>query len=266
MLEFDTAPHTLNLKALFLPFLPPAPFPCGLIKARQALEDERLGQKRLPRGRREHSDDVAKWNESTEDTVRQTEVEQSDVGENETFRAAFGQSVRMEGDAGQTEVAGESWNETLVDSVTQKPLGGGETGWQAGVPEHEEALEGTARPGEPGSSPAPWSEATQGPVRQNETTAPAARQNERVESAAGKNQTGASAGGNRTEAIQTTHDGLNQSSDWGGVSNTPRLAQTNVSSTLEHNDARITGGMLCHRGHCPWQVILFFQAYHKSHT
>ncbi|NXN67718.1 FAXD protein, partial [Himantopus himantopus] len=44
--------------------------------------------------------------------------------------------------------------------------------------------------------------------------------------------------------------------DWGGVSNTPHLAQINISSTLDHNDARITGGTLCHRGHCPWQVLI----------
>ncbi|NXN53939.1 FA7 factor, partial [Rynchops niger] len=29
-----------------------------------------------------------------------------------------------------------------------------------------------------------------------------------------------------------------------------------VSSTLEQNGAKITGGMLCHRGHCPWQVLI----------
>ncbi|NXF63924.1 FA7 factor, partial [Ciccaba nigrolineata] len=39
---------------------------------------------------------------------------------------------------------------------------------------------------------------------------------------------------------------------------TPQLVPLKVSSTLEHNDSRITGGTLCHRGHCPWQVILFF--------
>ncbi|NWH28426.1 FAXD protein, partial [Grus americana] len=38
--------------------------------------------------------------------------------------------------------------------------------------------------------------------------------------------------------------------------NTPQFSQMNISST--HNDSRITGGTLCHRGHCPWQVILFF--------
>uniref|UniRef100_A0A8C0C1Q4 Uncharacterized protein n=1 Tax=Buteo japonicus TaxID=224669 RepID=A0A8C0C1Q4_9AVES len=55
-----------------------APFPCGLIKARQALEEQQLGQKRLPRGLREHrDDDVAKWNESMEGAVRQMELEQS---------------------------------------------------------------------------------------------------------------------------------------------------------------------------------------------
>ncbi|XP_050758495.1 coagulation factor IX-like [Gymnogyps californianus] len=224
-----------------------APFPCGLIKAR------------LPRGLHEHGDDVAKWNESMEGAVRQTELEQSAVGENETLKDAFGQSMRMEGDAGlPAEVAGDasSWNKTLVDSVTQKPLGDGAAGQEAGVPEHGEAAEGTARPGKPGRGPAPWSELTQGPAWQNETTAPAARQKDMVENAAGQNQTGESAGQNKTEAIQTVHDGLNQSSDRGNVSDTPQFVQINVSSTSEHSDSRITGGTLCHRGHCPWQVLI----------
>ncbi|NXL03876.1 FAXD protein, partial [Mesembrinibis cayennensis] len=34
------------------------------------------------------------------------------------------------------------------------------------------------------------------------------------------------------------------------------VVQINVSSTLAHNDSRITGGTLCHRGHCPWQVLI----------
>ncbi|NXX21800.1 FA7 factor, partial [Podargus strigoides] len=40
---------------------------------------------------------------------------------------------------------------------------------------------------------------------------------------------------------------------------TARFAQTNISSASEHDDSRITGGTLCHRGHCPWQVIRVFQ-------
>lgn len=243
-----------KLKSLFLSLLPPAPFPCGLIKARQALEKEQLGQKMLLRGLREHGDDAAKWNESTEGTVRQTELEQSAVGENETLKDAFGQSMHMEGDAGQTEMAGgaSSWNKTLVDSLTQKPLGDGAAGQEAGAPEHDEAVVGTTRPGKPGRGPAPWSELTQGSAWQNETTAPAARQKEMVENAAGQNQTG---------AIQTVRDELNQSSDWGNVSDRPRFVQIKVSSTSEHSDSRITGGTLCHRGHCPWQVILFLSVW-----
>ncbi|NXW55142.1 FA10 factor, partial [Eurystomus gularis] len=37
---------------------------------------------------------------------------------------------------------------------------------------------------------------------------------------------------------------------------TPQFIQKNLSSTLEHSDSRITGGTLCHRGHCPWQVLI----------
>ncbi|XP_074449285.1 coagulation factor IX-like isoform X2 [Larus michahellis] len=224
--------------------LPAAPFPCGLIKARQALEEARLGQNRLPRDRREHGAEVAEWNESTEWTLGQMELEQSDTGENETI---FGQSMRTERD---TEVAGDasSWNKMLADAVTREPLGDGAAGREAGVPEHEEPLEGT---GWPESSPAPWGEPTQGPAWPSETTVPAARRQERVENAAGQNQT-------------TRDNGLHGSSDWGNVSAVPQFAQTDVSSTLEQNGARITGGTLCHRGHCPWQmcnrvILLLFQ-------
>ncbi|XP_075616965.1 coagulation factor IX isoform X2 [Balearica regulorum gibbericeps] len=230
-----------------------APFPCGLIKIRQAPAEERLGQTRLPRGLPEHGDDVAKWNESMEGTVSQTEVEQSAIGENETSKDAFGQSVLMEGDAEQPEVAEDafSWNETLGGSVTHKPLADGAAGQAVRVPEHHEAEEGTARPGR---GQAPQSEPTQHPAWQNETTAPAARQKEMVEDAAGQNQTGVNAGQNRTGPIQTTHDVLSQSGGWGNGSDMPQFGQMNISAT--HNDSRITGGTLCHRGHCPWQVLI----------
>ncbi|NWV09582.1 FA10 factor, partial [Ptilonorhynchus violaceus] len=42
----------------------------------------------------------------------------------------------------------------------------------------------------------------------------------------------------------------------GDVLDMPQPTQTNISSTLEHYDTRVMGGMLCHRGHCPWQVLL----------
>ncbi|KAM6127538.1 vitamin K-dependent protein C [Phoenicopterus ruber ruber] len=224
-----------------------APFPCGLVKARQALEEGQLGQKRLPRALPEHGDEVAKWNESTEGRVRQTELEQSAVGENEAVKDAFGQSVRAEGAAGQTEVAGgaSSGNQTLGGCVTQKPLGDGAT-----VPELDGAAEGTPRPGEPGSEP------TQGPAWPDETAAPAARQKETAENAAGQNRTGEGAGQNKPGAVPTVHGGLDRGSDWGNASDAPRLVQMNVSATLEHIDSRITGGTLCHRGHCPWQVLI----------
>ncbi|XP_010011624.1 PREDICTED: coagulation factor VII-like [Nestor notabilis] len=205
-----------------------APFPCGLIKARQALEEEQLGPERFPRGLHEHGDNEAKRNESTEGTVRQMELNQSAAGENETLRDDFGQSTHVEGDTGQA-VAG---NKTLVDSVMQTPLG-------AGVPAHSEVGGGTARPGEPRRGPTPWHEPTQDPLWQEETMEPAARQEEVVEN-----------------AIQTAGARLRQSSDRGRVSDTPWFVQLNVSSTLQHNGSRITGGTLCHRGHCPWQVLI----------
>lgn len=248
-----------KLKSFLLSFLPPAPFPCGLIKARQALEEQQLGQKRLPRGLREHrDDDVAKWNESMEGAVRQMELEQSAVGENGPLKDALGQSMHMEGDTGQTEVAGDasSWNKTLVDSMTQKPLGDGAAGQEAAVPAQDEAVEGTVRTGKPWRGPAPRTEPTPGPARQNETMVLAARQKERVENAAGQNQTGESAGQSKTGAIQTMRDGLNQSSDWGNVSATPQFVQVNVSSTLEHNDSRIMGGTLWRNFVSSWTLPL----------
>lgn len=257
-----------KLKSFLLSFLPPAPFPCGLIKARQALEEQRLGQKRLPRGLREHrDDDVAKWNESMEGAVRQMELEQSPVGENGPLKDAFGQSMHMEGDAGQTEVAdASSWNKTLVDSMTQKPLGDGTAGQEAAVPAQDEAVERTVRTGKPRRGLVLKTEPTPGPAWQNKTMAPAAWQKERVENAAGQNQTGESAAQSKTGAVQTMRDGLNQSSDWGNISATPQFVRVNISSTLEHNDSRIMGGTLCRRGYCPWQVMFFFQSGHKYHT
>ncbi|NXK78281.1 FAXD protein, partial [Amazona guildingii] len=35
-----------------------------------------------------------------------------------------------------------------------------------------------------------------------------------------------------------------------------QFVQINVSSNLQHNGSRVTGGTLCHRGHCPWQVLI----------
>lgn len=242
-----------KLRALFLCFLPPAPFPCGLIKAG------------LPRGASERGGDVAKRKESREGTVRQTQLEQAAAGENETLEGAFGQSMLRKGDAGQTEESEDasSWNKTLVAPVSQKPQGAGAAAREGGVPKQEGAEEGTAGPGKPQRGSAPWGELAQGPAGQNQTPAPAARQEEMVENTAGQNQTGQNDGQNKTGATRTTHEGPNHRSDQGNVSDTPQIS---VSSTSEHNDSRITGGTLCHRGHCPWQVMLFFQPGHRYHT
>uniref|UniRef100_A0A8B9IHW2 Coagulation factor X n=1 Tax=Anser cygnoides TaxID=8845 RepID=A0A8B9IHW2_ANSCY len=35
-----------------------------------------------------------------------------------------------------------------------------------------------------------------------------------------------------------------------------RCVQAGEVSTSEHDSSRITGGTLCHRGHCPWQVLI----------
>lgn len=269
--EFNITPQTLS-SSPFLSFLPPAPFPCGLIKARWALEEQRLGPKWLRRGQWEHRDVVPKWNGSTEGTVGQTELEHDDVGEKETLKDAFGQSVCTKGDAGQTGMAGDvfSWNKTRVGSVTQKPLWDSAVRQELDVPKHYETVEETMRPGRPRGDPAAQGEPTQGPAGQNETTAPVARQEGTVGNATGQNQQGEGSGRNGTGAVQRGSEGLHQSSDWGDVLDTPQPApqpsQANIGSTLEQYDSRVTGGTLCHRGHCPWQVILYFQSHHKHHT
>ncbi|XP_040423583.1 vitamin K-dependent protein C isoform X1 [Cygnus olor] len=219
------------------------PFPCGLIKARRAVREEPLGQTRIPR---ELRNDVATWNESMAGTVKPSEMELSTVRENETLKDASEQSTIMEEAAGpkEVEVDASSCTETPVDSGTQKQLG-----QEGATPEHA-ATEGTARPG------LRWSEPPQGPAQHNETTAAAARQEETVENASGQNQTGQSMCQNETGAIQTMCDGLNESSDTTNTSGMAQHNQPNISSTSEHDGSRITGGTLCHRGHCPWQVLI----------
>ncbi|KAM6304966.1 coagulation factor X-like [Aegotheles albertisi] len=216
-----------------------APFPCGLTKARQQLEEKQLGQRRGPS---ECGGDVTEGNEGAEGTVRQTQLGQSAVGENEASKAAFGQNMSTEADTGQPEVAEDtsSWKETVVGSVTQQALGDGAVGQEGAVPEHGVAVEGTTWPGKPRRGPA------QGPARQKET----------VENTAGQNQTEQSTGQSKPGVTGTLGEGLNRSSDRGNVSATPQLTQVTLSSASEHDDSRITGGSLCHRGHCPWQVLI----------
>ncbi|XP_061862027.1 coagulation factor VII-like isoform X2 [Colius striatus] len=98
--------------------VPAAPFPCGLIQARQD---------RLPRALRGHGRDTAQ-NKSTGDTAGQLELEQSAAGQNETLKAALG--LGRDVAAGQTEAAGRasSWDTTLGDSVTQVAPGDWENG------------------------------------------------------------------------------------------------------------------------------------------
>ncbi|NXS90251.1 FA9 factor, partial [Erpornis zantholeuca] len=42
----------------------------------------------------------------------------------------------------------------------------------------------------------------------------------------------------------------------GLIKASPQASQTTIGSTLEQYNSRVTGGTLCHRGHCPWQVLL----------
>ncbi|XP_027320280.2 coagulation factor X isoform X1 [Anas platyrhynchos] len=220
------------------------PFPCGLIKARHAMREEALGQARIPRELSESRIDVATWNESTEGTAKHSEMELSTARENETLKDVSEQSTITEDAAGPKEVGvdASSCTKTPVDSGTQKQLG-----QEGAAPEHA-AMEGPARPG------LRWSELPQGPAQHNETTAAAARQEETVQNASGQNQTGQSMGQNETGAIQTMCDGLNESRGATNASGEAQHNQPNSSSTSEHNGSRISGGTLCHRRHCPWQM------------
>ncbi|XP_031460844.1 coagulation factor X-like isoform X1 [Phasianus colchicus] len=167
-----------------------APFPCGLIRARRALEEARH--------------EVATWN-STAHAVKQATVKQSAAGEKEALKNASGQSTAMEDDDGQ---------------------------------------EG----GDPSQQP------TEEPACQNETTA-AAMQEEMVEKTSGQNRSRQSTGQDKTGAVQHVPGGLNES-DNADVSATPQCPQRNTSTPAENSDSRITGGTLCHRGQCPWQVLI----------
>ncbi|XP_026505687.1 coagulation factor X-like [Terrapene carolina triunguis] len=55
---------------------------------------------------------------------------------------------------------------------------------------------------------------------------------------------------------QNVHDGLNQTEAEGILTDGDLHSWTNVYQTAEHDDTRITGGSFCHRGHCPWQVLI----------
>ncbi|XP_042741265.1 uncharacterized protein LOC122187633 isoform X3 [Lagopus leucura] len=168
-----------------------APFPCGLIRARRALEEARH--------------EAATWNSSTTPAVKQAKGKQSAAGEKEALKDASGQSTAVEDDAGQ---------------------------------------EG----GDPSQQP------PEGPAWQNETTV-AAMQEEMAKKSSGQNQSGQSSGQDKTGAVQHVPGGLH-ASDNADVSATPQCPQRNASAPTEHRDPRITGGTLCHRGQCPWQVLI----------
>ncbi|XP_067158107.1 coagulation factor IX-like isoform X2 [Apteryx mantelli] len=227
-----------------------APFPCGLIKVRRALEQEPLGQKMVPRGLREIENNVTEWNESMEGTVSQKETK--------ALENAVGQSKIMEGDSGQNALAEDafSWNKTIVDSSVKQPERGDGAAGQEGVPEQSEPVPATTRPNTTGRGMSSWCEQTAGATWQNATTEATAGQNETVENAAGQNQTAEStAGQSEIGASQNVHKDLHQRHDGENVSVGTWYTQLNIS-TSEHSDSRITGGTACRRGHCPWQVLI----------
>lgn len=88
---------------------------------------------------------------------------------------------------------------------------------------------------------------TEGAAWQNETTA-AAMQEEM-----GENTSEQSTGQNKTGAAEHLRGALNES-DSADVPATPQHPQRNASAPAGHSDTRISGGTLCHRGQCPWQV------------
>ncbi|XP_015726505.1 coagulation factor IX-like isoform X2 [Coturnix japonica] len=162
-----------------------APFPCGLIRARRALEEVRH--------------EAAVWNRSTAHRVQQGKVEQRAAGGMEALKDAPGQSTAMEDDAGQD-----------GGDPTQQP--------------------------------------TEGPAWQDETTAAAVQ--EEME-----NTCGQSTGRNRTGAELHAPGGVHES-DRADGSGTAQHPLRNSGDPTELSQTRITGGTLCHRGQCPWQVLI----------
>ncbi|XP_039344758.1 coagulation factor IX-like [Mauremys reevesii] len=71
---------------------------------------------------------------------------------------------------------------------------------------------------------------------------------------------GSAAGGtpelNTSAEGQNVHDGLNQTEAEGNLTDEDLHSWTSDYQTAEHDDTRITGGSLCRRGHCPWQVFI----------
>ncbi|XP_062438628.1 vitamin K-dependent protein C isoform X1 [Rhea pennata] len=223
-----------------------APFPCGLVKVRRDLEQEPLGQKMVPRSLRELENNVTEWNGSMEGTVSQKEM--GAARETKPLETAVGRSKITEGDCGQNGLAEDasSWNKTIVED--------GAAG-QENVPEQSETVQGTTRPNTTGRGKSRWCEQT-GATWQNATTQATAGQNETVENAAGQNQTAERiAGQNGIGAIQNVHRELHQHEGGENVPVKTWYTQLNIN-TSEHDDSRITGGTLCHRGHCPWQVLI----------
>lgn len=88
---------------------------------------------------------------------------------------------------------------------------------------------------------------TEGAAWQNETTAAAMQED------MGENTSEQSTGQNKTGAVEHLRGALNES-DSADVPATPQHPQRNASAPAGHSDTRISGGTLCHRGQCPWQV------------
>ncbi|XP_021250640.1 coagulation factor IX-like [Numida meleagris] len=197
-----------------------APFPCGLIRSRRALEEARH--------------EVVTWNRSMAHAVKQAKVDQSAAWEKGVLKNASEHRTATQDTAGQ-EVGGgaSSCNASPVTSAPQQQVDS--AGQEGGSPKQQP---------------------TEGPTWHNGTIVAAARQEEVVENTSMQNQTGQSTGQNETGAVQHVRGGFNESDDAGAASATLQYPQGNASTPSKHSDPRITGGTLCHRGQCPWQVLI----------
>ncbi|XP_067394926.1 coagulation factor IX-like isoform X2 [Emydura macquarii macquarii] len=61
---------------------------------------------------------------------------------------------------------------------------------------------------------------------------------------------------NRSAEGQNVHDGLSQAEVEGNLTDGDLHSWTNSYQAAEDADTRITAGSFCHRGHCPWQVLI----------
>ncbi|KAM8805023.1 coagulation factor IX-like [Eudromia elegans] len=211
-----------------------APFPCGLIKVRRALEQEPPGRKIVPRNLHElRNNSVTEGNRSMEGDA---------LGGTEPLANAVEQCKPKAGDTGQSELGevASQWNRTRADAVEQTKLEDGAAGLEQRDPEQNGTVERTS-PSVTGRASSSRQEQPAGAAGRNATTGAAAGPTTSSESRAGQSEVGAA---HHRPREPPEHDGGEET-----LLEAPH-------PRLNGGDARIAGGMFCQRGQCPWQVLI----------